>query len=132
MIDTKQTLEALLPKEWLAFFDVTEIRELKSEWQIDLVEKDTLVPKVLSGKDVILNGYMNPVEMTDFPLRGKQTYLKFFRRRWKEQGGSETYNNDYEFHPEGMKATKEFGVFLKGLDREETDFFFSHWPDSGA
>lgn len=132
MIDTKQTLEALLPKEWLAFFDVTEIRELKNEWQIDLTEKETLVPKALRGKDVLLNGYMNPVEMMDFPLRGKQTYLKFFRRRWRERGASESYNNEYEFHPAGMKATKEFGVFLKGLDREETDFFRSHWPDSGA
>lgn len=121
-----------MPKEWLAFFDVTEIRELKNEWQIDLTEKETLVPKALNGKDVLLNGYMNPVEMMDFPLRGKQTYLKFFRRRWKERGASESYNNEYEFHPAGMKATKEFGVFLKGLDREETDFFRSHWPDSGA
>lgn len=132
MIDTKQTLEALLPKEWLAFFDVTEIRELKNEWQIDLLEKESLIPKALSGKEVVLNGYMNPVEMTDFPLRGKQTYLKFFRRRWKERGADESYNNDYEFHPEGMKATKEFGVFLKGLNRKEADFFFSNWPDSGG
>lgn len=130
MIDRKQALEAVLPKEWLRSFEVTEMKELEKEWQISLVEKETLVPKELRGKDVVLNGYMNPVEMTDFPLRGKQTYLKFFRRRWKEQGTAESYNNDYEFHPEGMKATKEFGSFLKELDREEADFFFSHWPGS--
>ena len=132
MVNTKQALEALLPKAWLVFFDVTEIKELKEEWQIDLIEKETLIPKELAGKEVVLNGYMNPVEMTDFPLRGKQTYLKFFRRRWKEAGATESYNNDYEFHPEGMKATKEFGVFLKGLDRKEADFFSDNWPNSGA
>jgi hypothetical protein len=73
---------------------------------------------------------MNPVEIEDFPLRGKKTYLKFFRRRWKEPGLDESHFNQYPFHPEGMKATKEFGAFLKGLDREATDLFFSAWPDT--
>jgi len=130
MIDSQKALEAVLPKAWLHFFDVTKMKELEKEWQIILVEKETLIPKELKGKEVVLNGYMNPVEMTDFPLRGKQTYLKFFRRRWKEQGATESYNNDYEFHPAGMKATKEFGVFLKELDRKAADFFFNHWPGS--
>ena len=132
MINTKQALEAFLPKEWLSSFEVMEIKELKNEWQIDLVEKETLVPKELEGKEVVLNGYMNPVEMTDFPLRGKYTYLKFFRRRWKEPGADESHNNDYEFHSKGMKTTKEFGVFLKELNRKEADFFFGNWPDTGA
>ena len=83
MIDSQKALEAVLPKAWLHFFDVTKMKELEKEWQIILVEKETLIPKELKGKEVVLNGYMNPVEMTDFPLRGKQTYLKFFRRRWK-------------------------------------------------
>ena len=130
MVEVEQVLEALLPKEWLRPFDITEVKELEKEWQITLVEKEHLVPEKLRGKEVVQNGYMNPVEMTDFPLRGKQTYLKFFRRRWKEPGADESYNNDYDFHPKGMKATKEFGDFLKGLDREASDFFFSNWPGS--
>src|SRR3989338_4530548 len=102
MIDTKKAMEAVLPKEWLSFFEVTEMKELEKEWQISLVEKETLIPKELNGEEVVLNGYMNPVEMMDFPLRGKQTYLKFFRRRWKRPGAIESYNNEYEFHPAGM------------------------------
>lgn len=128
MIDTKQALEALLPKEWLSSFDVTGMKELKKEWQITLIEKEHLIPEKLKGKEVVQNGYMNPVEIEDYPLRGKTTYLKFVRRRWKEQGGKEGFFNEYDFHPEGMKATKEFGSFLKELDREEADFFFDHWP----
>jgi hypothetical protein len=130
MIDTKQTLEALLPKGWLSFFDVTEMKELAKEWQIKLVEKEHLIPEKLKGKDVVQNGYMNPVEVEDYPLRGKSSYLKFFRRRWKEQGGKEGFANDYDFHPGGMKATKEFGAFLKDLNREETNFFRDNWPGS--
>lgn len=131
MIDIKDALVTVLPKYWLEFFDITEIKEKKREWQITLVEKEELVPKKLRGKNVVHDGYMNPVEIEDYPMRGKLTYLKFFRRRWKEKGGKEGFANEYDFHPEGMKATKEFGVFLKELDREESDFFFSNWPRSG-
>lgn len=130
MIDPKQLMEGWLAKEWLKSFELTEIKELDNEWQISLIEKAELVPETLKGKDAVQNGYMNPVEMTDFPLRGKQTYLQFFRRRWKEQGLNESHFNQYDFHPEGMKATKEFGAFLKDLDREEADFFFDNWPGS--
>lgn len=128
MIELKNTLAGFVPKEWLEFFDVTEIKELPNEWQITLIEKEDLIPEKIKGMDVVHNGYMNPVEIEDFPLRGKITYLKFFRRRWKERGKDEHYFNQYDFHPESMKATREFGNFLKGLNREETDWFFSNWP----
>lgn len=120
-----------VPKYWLECFDITEIKEKKREWQIILVEKEELVPKKLRGKEVVHDGYMNPVEVEDYPMRGKLTYLKFFRRRWKEKGDTKGFANEYDFHPEGMKATKEFGSFLKELNREESDFFFSNWPGSG-
>ena len=74
---------------------------------------------------------MNPVEIEDYPLRGKATYLKFFRRRWKEEGTDESFANSYDFHPAGMKATRQFGAFLKELNRDESDFFFNHWPHPG-
>lgn len=128
MIELKDTLSGFLPKQWLEYFEVTEIKELSKEWQITLIEKEDLIPEKLKGKEVVQNGYMNPVEIEDFPLRGKKTYLKFFRRRWKERGKNESFFNHYDFHPEGMKATREFGNFLKGLDREATDFFFNNWP----
>lgn len=131
MIENRQLMEAWLPKEWLQFFDISEIKERNSEWDITLVEKETLIPGALKRKSSVQNGYMNPVEVEDFPLRGKKTFLKFFRRRWKEEGFNKSYFNEYDFHPEGMKATKEFGSFLKELNREESDFFFSNWPGPG-
>jgi hypothetical protein len=124
-------MEAWLPEEWLQSFNITAIRKLPQEWQITLVEKEHLIPHTLRGwKHAVSNGYMNPVEIEDFPLRGKKTYLKFIRRRWKEEGRNESHFNHYDFHQKGMKATKEFGAFLKGLDREAADFFGDYWHGS--
>jgi hypothetical protein len=132
----QQALSALLPKQWLEYFEVTEITEKNKEWNIILTEKADRVSAPLIGKDAVLNGFLNPVEIYDFPLRGKPAYLKFFRRRWKEQEGSaESYFNTYDFHPKGMKPTEEFGDFLKGFDRRETDQLLGDIPiyeDSGG
>lgn len=121
MVDIAQILPTLLPKQWLDSFEVTDIKELTKEWQITLIEKAHLIPNSLQGKRAVLNGYFNPVEIEDFPLRGKPTYLKFYRRRWKEENSQESFGNQYDFHPNGMKATQEFGLFLKELDREKAD-----------
>jgi hypothetical protein len=124
-------MSAWLPKQWLEFFEFSDIKELENEWQIILTEKEDQIPPVLKDKKVVQNGYMNPVEIHDFPIRGKKTFLKFIRRRWKEEGSKDGYFNNYEFHPEGMKATKEFGNFLKGFSREEADQLRDAWPDNG-
>jgi hypothetical protein len=131
MIENKQLMAAWLPKQWLEFFDLTDINELENEWQITLTEKEDQIPQVLKGKNIVQNGYLNPVEINDFPIRGKKTFLRFMRRRWKEEGQQESFFNNYEFHEQGMKATKEFGVFLKGFSREEADQLRSNWPDNG-
>ena len=116
-----ELLKAFLPIKWLACFELKEFSERNKEWQIVLVEKEDCIPKELQDKEAVQNGFLNPVEISDFPLRGKSTYLKFIRRRWKEAGQNKSYFNQYDFHPKGMKATKEFGSFLKGFDRREAD-----------
>ena len=126
MIDMKDVLSAILPPIWLDHFDVTAVEEREKEWRITLVEKEQLIPAQLHYQDAVLDGYMHPVELSDFPLRGKPTYLTFIRRRWKAQGSTEGVCNTYDFHPEGMKATTEFGAFLKDLDRDEADLLLSH------
>jgi len=52
----------LVPRDLLAFFDIVEVKELHSKWQISLHEKDHLIPsKVSSEKDVVLDGFCNPL-----------------------------------------------------------------------
>ncbi len=37
------------------------------------------------------------------------------RRRWKEQGTTTHFSNDYNLHIPGMKTTREFRDFLKEI-----------------
>ncbi len=118
----------LIPKEWRNCFELTKLEEKDEEMNIVLTEKIECTPDLLRENDYVLNGYMEPIEIIDFPLRGKLMYITFLRRRWKKRGGNESYFNTYTFHRPGMKTTNEFGDFLKELDREEFDEFCRVWP----
>ena len=105
----------LLPKEIAEHFDLSDIKEYKAYIIIELREKTGLIPKATQKKaELVLDGFLNPIELQSFPLRGKAVYIKIYRRKWKDKGGGETYWNQYDFNPEGVKATKEFASFLKG------------------
>lgn len=121
--------ELFIPPKWRKIFEFGELTEKKEEWNLILRERKDLIPKELEGKEVSLNGFMNPVEVADYPFREKKMYIKFYRRQWKEKEGTKICSNTYELHPLGMKATEEFGNFLKGLTGEERDEFFRAWPD---
>ena len=124
------SIEKLLIRErYRKDFEVIKLIEKPQEWIIKLVEKEERIPPELEGKEVVLNGYKEMLEIIDYPFVGKPLYLQFQRRKWKEKGSKESYSNRYEIHPEGMKATQEFGDFLKELPRQERDEFFSSFPN---
>ena len=104
----------LIPKEILLSFEIENIKEREEIIEIELTEKE-LIPLELVGKQAVLNGYMNPIELQSYPIQGKSCYLKLKRRRWKVQGTKDSTNchNEYDFAAEGTKATKMFGAFLK-------------------
>ena len=107
----------LIPKEYLEDFEVSNVEDKPSEWVITLVEKEDRVPKMLSGKASVLDGYCNPVSILTHAFSLKKIYLQLCRRRWKEPGGDRHYSNEYDLHLPGMKTTKEFGAFLKEISR---------------
>lgn len=104
----------LIPKEILDSFAIDNIKESEEIIEIELIEKD-IIPSQLIGKQAVLNGYMNPIELQSYPIQGRKCYLKLKRRRWKVQGTTDSTNchNEYDFAAEGTKATKMFGAFLK-------------------
>ena len=110
-LETTETL--LVPNRYLEFFRVQKVLENEREMIIELVEKDDLIPFEAEGKEVVLNGYMEKIEIIDRPVKDKLLFLHFYRRRWKEPGKSESYHNSYTLHDTGMKATRELGDFLK-------------------
>jgi hypothetical protein len=108
---TKDFSLLLIPEEWRDIFDLVDVEEKQKEFLIILHEKKELIPNELQGKEVVSNGFKEPVEIIHFPLNGKLTYLKFFRRRWKKKGERESHSNTYRFHRPGMKTTDAFGDF---------------------
>ena len=121
--------EIFLPEEYQSNFYVEEIKKVRKEWNIVCREKAKRVPERLKEKHYKQNGYVAKTEVINFPLGGKPAYLHFYRRKWKDLETGEVVSNHYQLHPEGMKATKEFGDFLKGLTRWERCKFYFHYPN---
>lgn len=82
---------------------------------IELVEKEDRVPLALRGKEVVLDGYCNGIDLLTHAFSLKKIYLRLIRRRWKEKGSTIGHHNEYDLHIPGMKTTREFGDFLKEI-----------------
>jgi len=108
--------KVFFPLEIIDNFELTEINNYPDYIEIRFNELSELVPEELSGKGgVIKDGFLNPIELQTFPAKGKPLYLKLYRRRWKIRGEQESYWNNYQFNPYGIKATKRFAGFIKKL-----------------
>jgi hypothetical protein len=111
----EEVYKVLIPSEYLADFEVNHIDNKPQEWIIELVEKEDRIPKALSGKEVVLDGYNNEIDILTHAFSLKKIYLRLIRRRWKEKGGTKHYSNEYNLHIPGMKTTREFRDFLKEI-----------------
>jgi hypothetical protein len=109
----KGLMQMVLPEAIIDHFEIESINETKDAWELVLYEKEDQIPLPLRGKNIVKAGLCNPVELHGFPVKGKAFYIKIYRRRWKEAGGGKCYDNQYDLHEAGMKATREFGAFLK-------------------
>ena len=130
-MDKEDLITEFIPENLRSSFVIEDFQKHKQSWQLTLIEKKHLLPAELKGKDAVLNGCMNSVEIIDFPFQGKLMHLQFYRRRWKLAGEQASYHNSYIFHRPGMKTTNAFGDFLKGLDRTELTEFLDVWPATG-
>ena len=116
----KSTLESILalmvPAEVLESFTYRDLLEDNKSVTIVLGEKETLTPEPLQSlpeSEIALNGFCNPVEIRTFPQKGKATYLRLYRRRWKRRGHKESFSNTYNFHEPEAKLTDPLAFFLK-------------------
>ena len=110
----KQVLALIVPAEILESFQLSRVSKTKEAIELQLHERKDLIPASLQGEDVVLDGFCNPIELQSFPLQGKATFIKLFRRRWKQRGTRGHLSNTYDFTAPGTKATRMFGAFLKG------------------
>jgi hypothetical protein len=114
---TDKLSQVLVPQEILADFIVVDVCELSNEWIIELEEKTDRVPIALQGKDVVLDGFYDSIDLISGVMMEQIIYLRIRRRRWKERGKREHAHNQYDHHFSGMKMTKRFAAFLKETDR---------------
>src|SRR5271170_2304166 len=110
-----EVFKILIPEEYLQDFEVTHVEQSPGQWIIELVEKPERIPKALVGKDAVLDGYCNSVDILTHAFSLKKIYLRMFRRRWKEKGSEKHVSNEYDLHIPGMKTTREFRDFLKEI-----------------
>jgi hypothetical protein len=111
----EEVYKVLIPSEYLADFEVNHIDNKPQEWVIELIEKEERIPKALAGKEAVLDGYNNEIDILTHAFSLKKIYLRLIRRRWKEKGGTKHYSNEYNLHIPGMKTTREFRDFLKEI-----------------
>jgi len=118
----QEILTLIVPTEILEHFEYESHFEQSGVYTIALIEKDDVnhIPKsILREGKVVLNGYMNPIDLQTYPLQGKEVFLRLKRRRWrlKKDESKKSYFNEYDFSYPGIKATKSFGAFLKEIGR---------------
>ncbi|MCL2412773.1 MAG: hypothetical protein FWC98_01390 [Bacteroidales bacterium] len=94
-------------------FSITSISQKVDRIDLRMEEFPELIPLSLQGKDVVLDGFCNELELQTSAIHDRAVFLHIFRRRWKEKGQDKHYSNSYDLHPEGVKATHEFAAFLK-------------------
>jgi hypothetical protein len=107
-------LQYLLPKEISEYFDFKEIIEKEDKLHLYLDEKP-LKPPEHHDKDLIANGFDEPVSIQDFPIRNKSAYFIVRRRKWKDKQTGKIYSKQWDLTAKGSSYSKDFAAFLKGL-----------------
>ena len=109
----KMLAQVVLPTQILDYFAVVGIEQTATEIHIRL---DEVADKELSDNAHIESkGFMEPVSVTDFPIRDHKVILEIRRRRWTDTrtGKSFSLPIDLDVVAKGTRYSKEFGAFLK-------------------
>lgn len=109
----KAIASVVLPTQILDYFAIVGVEQTKTEIHISLDER---MNKELSD-DIHFEskGFMEPVNVTDFPIRDHKVILRIRRRRWTDTrtGKSFSIPIDLDVVAKGTRYSKEFGAFLK-------------------
>ena len=110
-------LRAFVPVEYTKYFDFVSINNDTEIIEFEFEEREDLLPKdLIEEKQIVLDGFCNPITILFGSFLNKKMYLLIKRRRWKRGNTNEHYSNEYDLHPKGVKITQNFGAFLKGGD----------------
>jgi len=111
-----QLLSLLFPEGLLDLFTVTSYELTDSGYMFYLDEK-LIVPDGYRRSELESKGFLDSVNIADFPLRGKPCRYKVRRRKWLVKHTGKVITRDWSIVANGTRTTEEFASFLKGLDR---------------
>lgn len=117
-MELESLLHYLLPKELFEYFDFIEIKEDGNKCLLLHLDEKPIKPSEHTDKDLVSNGFDEPVRIQDFPLRDKAVYFVVRRRKWKDKQTGKVYSKSWDLAANGTSYTKEFADFLKGLFRQ--------------
>lgn len=103
----------VLPSEILDYFDIVSVEQTSTEIHIHLDER--MNASLSCDVHFESKGFMEPVNVTDFPIRDHKVILVVRRRRWADlrTGKSFSVPINLEIVCKGTRYSKEFGAFLK-------------------
>ncbi len=113
----KELLEEILPEGILEYFELKGFSKEGIKVSLELEEKN-IVPKEAIGISIESKGFYPVKEIQDYPLAGKQMYLKIKRRRWRDKDTKKEIKRDWNIMAGGSKLTQRFADFLKEVDRK--------------
>ncbi len=105
--------QIVLPSQILEYFTITDVSQTEFEIHISLDEK--MHPELKEDVHFESKGFMEAVDVTDFPIRDHKVILVIRRRRWTDTrtGKSFSIPIDLDVVAKGTRYSKEFGAFLK-------------------
>ena len=103
----------VLPTQILDYFSIVGIEQTTGEIHISLDEK--MNAGLSADSNFESKGFMEAVNVTDFPIRDHKVILVIRRRRWTDlrTGKSFSLPISLEIACKGTRYSKEFGAFLK-------------------
>lgn len=103
----------VLPSAILDYFEIVSVEQTSREIHIHLDE--LMNPSLSCDVHFESKGFMEPVNVTDFPIRDHKVILVVRRRRWTDlrTGKSFSIPINLEMVCKGTRYSKEFGAFLK-------------------
>ncbi|MGL1889685.1 MAG: transposase [Reichenbachiella sp.] len=111
-MEEQDYLRLLLPEGLLDYFKVLSVKLKDKEYYIYLEELN-IYPKDLQGSKLSSKGFYDEVTIQDFPLRGKDCYLKIKRRKLLNEDTGQNVSRDWNMAANGTRMTEEFALFLK-------------------
>ncbi|MCK5210747.1 MAG: transposase [Cyclobacteriaceae bacterium] len=107
-------LDLLFPEGILEYFQVADVVKKDSEYII-VLEELNIHPEQYQGQKLTSKGFLEPITIQDFPLRGKACFLKVKRRRWTNEDTGEIVMRNWDIVAKGTRMTRDFAIFLKGI-----------------